>query len=278
MKRQAATTKGAQRRLRDAEFERVHEPRQAPKVIHPLRVVRCALVAAMTTRARSLRRVEERTGQIVAKHGSWIGIKRRIADNTFGKILPRLEPVQVCAALHRQVKAEHRRGNLTANRPDKATSDKVKDLLKKDFPHVQLCCPKDGLPYGLVRVHNVTLISSAAAPCIHQRTIPGHTNENGAMPDLIDDVLRIYGRSKLIEMFTTPMPKTRRSAQPTSSKAASSPTMPLSTTSKALAGWIGPTPAKSSACSASSRTPRPARSPLATATTYRARAPRSCLP
>ena len=41
----------------------------------------------------------------------------------------------------------------------------------------------------------MTLISSAAALCIHQRTIPGATNENGAMPELIDEVLRIYGRS-----------------------------------------------------------------------------------
>ena len=49
----------------------------------------------------------------------------------------------------------------------------------------------------------MTLISSAAAPCIHQRAIPGCTNENGAMPDLIDETLRIYGRSKMVEMFTT---------------------------------------------------------------------------
>lgn len=231
MKRQAASTRGAERRIRDAKLERVHDPRQARKVIHPLRVVLAALVAAMTTRARSLRRAEERTGQIAAKHGSWMGIKRRIADNTLGRILSRLDPVQICPALHRQVKAEHRRGNLSPKmlpiataaidgknvatlrwhelcqtfelEPNEATADQVKALLDKNFPHVQLCCPSDGLPYGLVRVHNVTLISSDAAPGIHQRTIPGHTNENGAMPALIDDVLCVYGRTKLVEMFTT---------------------------------------------------------------------------
>jgi len=212
-------------------LDRIEDPRQAKKVTHPLPVVLTALVAGMTTRARSLRRVEERTGQIASKHGRWFGIECRIADNTFGKILPRLVPVQVCAALHRQVKAEHRRGNLTANvlpfgmaaidgkhvatlrwselcqalklESDKTTSNLVKELLREHFPHVQLCCPKNAEPYGLVRVHNVTLISSAAAPCIHQRTIPGHTNENGAMPDLIDDILCVYGKTKLVEMFTT---------------------------------------------------------------------------
>ena len=231
MGRQAETCKGAGRRIQDAKFERVHEPRQASKVIHPLRVVLAALVAAMVTRARSLRHVEQRTGQIAKKHGKWMGIKRRIADNTLGRILPRLDPVQICAALHREVKAEHRRGNLKPDRlpiataaidgkniatlrwhelcqtlelePDTATADHVKSLMKEQFPHVQLCSPHDGLPYGLVRVHNVTLISSGAATCIHQRTIPGATNENGAMPDLIDEVLRVYGKTKLVEMFTT---------------------------------------------------------------------------
>ena len=116
----------------------------------------------MTTRARSLRRVEERTGQIVKKHATWMGIKRRIADNTLGRILPRLDPVQICAALHRQVKAEHRRGNLKPNMlpiataaidgkniatlrwrelcqtleidPDKATSDQVKSAAQTAVP------------------------------------------------------------------------------------------------------------------------------------------------
>jgi len=76
----------------------------------------------MITRARSLRRVEERTGQIVKKHGSFLGIKRRIADNTLGRIVPRLDPVQICAALHRQVKAENRRGNLKPDRLPIATA------------------------------------------------------------------------------------------------------------------------------------------------------------
>ena len=117
-----AACKGAGRRIRDAKFKRVHDPRQAAKVIHPLHVVLCALVGAMITRARSLRRVEERTGQIVKKHGSFLGIKRRIADNTLGRIVPRLKPAQICAALHRQVKAEYRRGNLKPDRLPIATA------------------------------------------------------------------------------------------------------------------------------------------------------------
>jgi predicted transposase YbfD/YdcC len=49
----------------------------------------------------------------------------------------------------------------------------------------------------------VTLISSAAAPCVHQRPIPGHTNENGAMPDLLEELEAAYGRSRLFGLLTT---------------------------------------------------------------------------
>ena len=80
----------------------------------PLPLVLTALVAGMVTKARSLRKVEERTAQITSKHGSWMGLTRRIADNTFGKILPRLGRADLMDSLHRLIKAEHRRGNLKA--------------------------------------------------------------------------------------------------------------------------------------------------------------------
>jgi hypothetical protein len=49
----------------------------------------------------------------------------------------------------------------------------------------------------------VTLISSAAALCVHQRPIPGHTNENGAMPGLIRELKVAYGRTRLFGLVTT---------------------------------------------------------------------------
>lgn len=231
MKRNAATPKGLEKRLRDINLTKVQDPRQAKKVKHSLPVVLSALIAAMTTRARSLRRVEERTGQIAQKHGQWEGIGERIADNTFGKVLPRLQLADLQKGLHRMVKAEHRRGNLQPTRllvgtvaidgkhvatlrwhdlcrvleldEQMAQPAAVKTLLKERFPHLQLCCPEEGAPYALVRVHTVTLISSEAAPCVHQRPIEGATNENGAMPDLVDELHGTYGRSNLIQMLTT---------------------------------------------------------------------------
>jgi hypothetical protein len=87
--------------------------------------------------------------------------------------------------------------------PEKATVAKVRAKLAQRYPEAQLCIPKEGEPYALVRVHTVTLISADAAPCIHQRPIEGDTNEVGAMPRLIDELCAAYCRTKLFRLVTT---------------------------------------------------------------------------
>ena len=231
MQRQAATPKGLNRRIGDLCFHKVFDQRMTAKVTYPLPLVLAALVVGMATSARSLRAVEKRTKQVAKKHGQWMGIKQRIADNTFGDILPWLVVGELVACLHRGVKAEARRGNLkptvlpvgtiaidgknvaTLHWHDlcrvlevdrtKAQPDEVKALLAERFPDVQFCVPKQGQPYALARVHTVTLISSDAAVCIHQRQTLGHTNEIGSMPELLEDVHAGYSRSSLITMVTT---------------------------------------------------------------------------
>lgn len=231
MQRKAATPKGFNRRIRDLHFERVRDPRYVPKVRHRLPTVLTVLVAAMVTAARSLRHVELRTGQILEGNGPWQGLESRIADNTFGKIIPRLELEPLVKRLVGLVKAEHRRGNLAPSRlpvataaidgknvatlhwhdlcrvleldPNTAKPKQVKKRLKKEFPNVQLCIPREGEPYALARVHTVTSISSQAAVCIYQRPIEGRTNEIGAMPALLKELRVAYGRTGIIAMLTT---------------------------------------------------------------------------
>ena len=112
MQRQGATCNGLKRRVFDLGLNRVEDPRIAGKVSYPLPTVLTALVAAMTTMVRSLRMVEQRTGQMAQTQGQWMGVGARIADNTFGKVLPRLSHGELMECLHCLVKAEHRRGNL----------------------------------------------------------------------------------------------------------------------------------------------------------------------
>jgi len=231
MRRQGARCKGLEKRVKELRFDMVDDPRVAGKVKLPLPALLTALVAAMVTRARSLRMVEQRTAQMACKLGRWMGLVGRIADNTFGKVLPRLRLSDLVACLHRLVKAEHRRGNLTPTRlpmgavaidgknvatlhwhdlcrvldldSAEATFAQVKALLAERYPQAQLCESEHVEPYALMRVHTVTLISSEAALCVHQRPIPGHTNENGAMPDLIEELKAAYGRTRLFGLLTT---------------------------------------------------------------------------
>jgi hypothetical protein len=231
MNRQAATPKGLERRINDLRFSQVPDPRMESKVTHMLPAMLTTLTAGMVTNARSLRSVEQRSGEIAMKHGVWQGVKERIADNTLGRLLPRLRLVALVACLHRLIKAEQRRGNLKPTvlpiptvaidgknvgtlhwddlcrvlflEPEKATVAKVRAKLAQRYPEAQLCIPKEGEPYALVRVHTVTLISADAAPCIHQRPIEGDTNEVGAMPRLIDELCAAYCRTKLFRLVTT---------------------------------------------------------------------------
>ena len=231
MNRQAATAKGLQRRIRDLGLHRVEDPRQRSKVRLSLQTVLTTLVTAMVTQARSLRSVEQRSAQIAAKHGNWMGLRARIADNTFGKIVPRVPLAALTACLHRLVKAEHRRGNLAPTRlphgtiaidgkhvgtlrwhelcrllglnAAEATGDQVRALMTQRYPLAQLCVPADGQPYALLRSHSVTLISSDAAVCIHQRPIAADSNEIGSMPALVAQLHAVYGRSALFRMVTT---------------------------------------------------------------------------
>jgi len=231
MTRQGATPKGFERRIRDLHFERVSDPRYAPNVDYELPVILTVLVSAMVTAARSLRHVEQRTSQLLERNGPWQGLVTRIADNTFGKLIPRLVLAELVKRLVGMVKAEHRRGNLATTQLPMATAaidgknvatlrwhdlcrvleldsttakpKQVKTLLKKQFPNVQLCIPKEGEPYALARVHTVTLISSQAANCIYQRPIEGRTNEIGALPALLKELRTAYGRSDIVAMLTT---------------------------------------------------------------------------
>ncbi len=231
MRRQAATCNGLKKRVRDLGFDRVKDPRVAGMVDYQLSTMLTALVASMATMARSLRMVEQRTGQMALKQGEWMGVDERIADNTFGKVLPRLEVGELMACLHRLVKAEHRRGNLEPTRlprgtvaidgknvatlhwadmlrvlklePCETTVEQGAALFAQRYPLAQVCSRDSGEPYALLRVHTATLVSGEAAVCVHQRPIAGHTNESGSMPALLDELKAAYGKTKLFSLVTT---------------------------------------------------------------------------
>ena len=87
--------------------------------------------------------------------------------------------------------------------PTVATRGQVKARLRAEYPEAQLCTSDQDKTYALMRVHTVTLVSSAASVCIHQRPIAGRTNELGSMPALLNELKAAYGRTGLFRLVTT---------------------------------------------------------------------------
>jgi predicted transposase YbfD/YdcC len=117
-----------------------------------------------------------------------------------------LYPEEMRGALNRQVKAEHRRGNLVPTRlPFGVAALDGKCLGKMDrwdHPDVQAVRPQGRSPYGLARVHRAHLVSSDATVCIDERPIPGRTNELGAVCQFTQELITAYRRTELFEVIT----------------------------------------------------------------------------
>lgn len=90
----------------------------------------------------------------------------------------------------------------TADPEWKPAEQDVRTVFATRFPWVQLVRPQDESMHGLLRMHRATLVSSQAAVCVHQRPIPGATNEIGAMAELLAGLFRAYGRTGMLDIVT----------------------------------------------------------------------------
>ena len=232
--RNAVTPKGFLRRVDDCGFEGVSDPRHASWVVHPLAGLLKLGALALTTHARSARAVEHRSEQLRPSVRAALGLRRRVSDNAFGQVLPDLDWLELRLGLHRQVKAEARRGNLEPTRLSRSTvaidgkhlatipekrlrelisqrtdldggalePDELRRVLRTQFPYVKLQEGDDGRLHGLVAAHRSTLISAAAAPTVDQWPLAGRTNEWGTIELTVATLLKAYGRTGLVERIT----------------------------------------------------------------------------
>lgn len=117
IKRQAATPRGLERRVQDARFDSVLDPRQQSKVRFELAGVLSLLTYGLSSGASSLRALEQRSEQLRGSVRTRLGLPdERIADNTLGDVLRGVSAWELRHCLNRQVKAELRRGNLEPTR------------------------------------------------------------------------------------------------------------------------------------------------------------------
>ena len=201
--RQAATIKAIFRRLGDARLDLLTDRRDRRGRRYPHLALVSALALGCIAASPSLRHVEELTAGLHPKVRRKTKINRRISDTKLRDELHTLEADELRAALNRQVKAEHRRGNLKPTRlPIGLVAIDGKGLGKLDswgHPEVQGVFPEGRPPYGLARVHRAHLVSSKATVCIDQRPLPGDTNELGAVCKFTAELLAAYRRADLFE-------------------------------------------------------------------------------
>jgi predicted transposase YbfD/YdcC len=231
--RNAATPKGFLRRVGDCEFEKVDDPRHDSWVKHPLAGMLKLGTLALASRARSTRSVEARSTRMHPKVRKELKLKSRIADNTFGQTLPDIDWQQCRRGLHRQVKAEWRRGNLRPSQLNKSTvaidgkhlatvpERRLRGMVSREaeldgdeltvtemqrifrwrYPYVQLQEAKEGLR-GMVRAHRATLVSSGAAVTLDQWPVAGKTNEWTTIESTLSTLLAAYGRTQMVQRVT----------------------------------------------------------------------------
>jgi predicted transposase YbfD/YdcC len=165
-----------------------------------------ALALGAVAALRSLRAVEALTAGLTRPVRRHTRIAGRISDTKLRDTLLGLRAEEVRQALHRQVKAEHRRGNLAPTcLPFGVVAIDGKGIGKLDqwgHPDVQPIRPDGKMPYGLARVHRAHLVSSDATVCIDEQPIPGRTNELGAVCSFTEKLTAAYRRTDLFEVIT----------------------------------------------------------------------------
>jgi predicted transposase YbfD/YdcC len=204
--RQPATKAGVLRRLADARLGSLPDRRGRQGRRIQYAALLNGLMLGAVSAARALRDVEALTANLSPQVRRRTAIKDRISDTKLRDTLLLLEPGELRECLHRQVVAEHRRGNLLPTRlPFGVAAIDGKGLGKLDswgHPDIQKVSPEGQAPYGLARVHRTHLVSSKATVCIDQRPIPGDTNEIGAVCDTTQQLLETYKRTNLFEVIT----------------------------------------------------------------------------
>lgn len=207
LRRRVYTVQTFLRQRRDALcFEDIPDPRKERGRRWSLEALMGTAIFSLMVMVRSLRGAEQ-FSEDLANGQRRIGIKRRVPDSTLGDFLAAVDPAPVRQHLHRQVLAEHRRRALEPTvLPIRAISVDGKTAATSDG-EVNADCqkqnPEGQPPYWLYRVVRATLISSAAALCIDQKTIPAKTNDMGVFPAFFTDLQKTYGRADLYDMVMT---------------------------------------------------------------------------
>lgn len=186
-------------------FEGVRDPRRRRGRRWSLRSLLSATFLSMVAMERSFRGVERLTEDLSGCRKRF-GIPRRVPDSTLANLYARLDD----EAGLRQVliddiqRARRRKALEPTELPINTVAIDGKTIWcgrhEVDDPACQAMPNEQHTCFRLHTLHAV-LTSVATQPCIDQLLVPKETNEMGALPQLIDNLVRAYGKS-FIEVVT----------------------------------------------------------------------------
>lgn len=187
------------------DFTRVKDPRKRRGRRWSLRSLLTATFISMVGMERSFRGTERLTEELSGCRKRF-GIPRRVPDSTLARFFSRLDDeTGLRDVLIGDIKRAQRRKALEPTAlPINAAAIDGKTIWcgrhEVDDPACQKM-PQESQDFFRLHALHAVLISVASQPCIDQMLVPKETNEMGALPTFIENLVTAYGKS-FIEVVT----------------------------------------------------------------------------
>lgn len=195
------------KRLDEAQLFQVADPRGPWNRQWSLLTLLRSVIMGIACGAQNLKDVERLSAEGSPSARRFLGVgARRVPDTTMRDFLCKLTPESLTPALHRLVKAAHRRKALASGDLPLgvlALDGKRTAISGCDDHYAQRQTQSEQSPLvGAVRTVTATLVSSAARPVIDVIPIPASTNEMGYYEHALRTVFSHYSRCDLFRLIT----------------------------------------------------------------------------
>jgi predicted transposase YbfD/YdcC len=187
------------------DFEKVRDPRAERGRRWSLRSLLTATFVSMVAMEKSFRGAERLTRDLSGCRKRF-GIPRRVPDSTLAAFFTRLrDEAGLRQVLVDDIKQARQRKALEPTElPISAAAIDGKTIWCGKHAVKDPACqamPQEEQSYYRLHALHVVLTSVATQPCIDQLLVPKETNEMGALPQLLNQLVEAYGKS-FIEVVT----------------------------------------------------------------------------
>lgn len=187
------------------DFKMVADPRHTSYRKIAIQDMLNPLFMGMLTGRRAIRDVEQ-LSHTHASRGSRF-VTRAVSDTAMWNLVTQMEPEALRATMVNQIRFMHRRKALKSIYGGKkhvtCIDGKTIGICDHDAGGLgQECKPKNSDPYYRVQVVRAVLTSAESCPVIAQKPIPAHGNDMSACKAIVDQVIKDYGGTDLVGVFS----------------------------------------------------------------------------